>query len=107
MREDGGDKQVKYVYAALLLHSSGKKVDEEALKKVIVATGGQVEEARVKALVASLSEVNIDDALKAAPMFAAAAPAAPAAKPADKKAEPAKSEAAKPAAKAEDKAAKK
>jgi len=72
---------VKYVYAALLLHSSGQKVDEESLKKVIAATGGQVEEARVKALVASLAEVNIDDALKAAPMVAAAAPAAPAEAP--------------------------
>ncbi|MEM2094157.1 MAG: 50S ribosomal protein P1, partial [Candidatus Bathyarchaeia archaeon] len=49
---------MKYVYAALLLHSSGKKVDEEGLRKVIAATGAQVEEARIKALVASLAEVN-------------------------------------------------
>lgn len=75
---------MKYVYAALLLHSSDKPVDEEGLKKVIAATGGQVEEARVKALVASLAEVNIDDALKVAPMVAAAAPAAA---PAEAKAE--------------------
>ena len=66
---------MKYVYAALLLHSSGQKIDEETVKKVVSATGGEVDEARVKALVASLSEVNIEDALKAGPAIAAAAPA--------------------------------
>lgn len=71
---------MKYVYAALLLHSSAQPVTEENVKKVIAATGGQVEEAQVKALVAALSEVNIDEALKSASALAAApvAVAAPA-----------------------------
>ena len=71
---------MKYVYAALLLHSSAQPVTEENVKKVIAATGGQVEEAQVKALVAALSEVNIDEALKSASAMAAApvAVAAPA-----------------------------
>ena len=79
---------MKYVYAALLLHSSAQPVTEENVKKVVTAAGSQVEEAQVKALVAALSEVNIDEALKSASVMAAPvpAPAAPAeAKKEDKK----------------------
>jgi len=70
---------MKYVYAALLLHSSAQPVTEENVKKVVTAAGSQVEEAQVKALVAALSEVNIDEALKSASVMAApvAAPMAP------------------------------
>jgi len=69
---------MKYMYAALLLHSAAQKVDEENMKKVITAAGAKPEEARVKALVAALSEIKIDDALKAAKAapIAVAAPAA-------------------------------
>ena len=68
---------MKYVYAALMLHSWAQPVTEENVKKLVNAAGGQAEEAQVKALVAALSEVNIDEALKAAPVaVAAAAPAA-------------------------------
>ncbi len=63
---------MKYVYAALLLHSSGKKIDEESIRKIIASTGETPDEARVKALVASLSEVDIDQAIKAAPGLTAA-----------------------------------
>jgi large subunit ribosomal protein L12 len=63
---------MKYVYAALLLHSSAQPVTEENVKKVVAASGSQVEEAQVKALVAALSEVNIDEALKSASAMAAA-----------------------------------
>ena len=68
---------MEYVYAALLLHSAGDKVTEDSVKKVLTAAGVKVEEPRVKALVAALSEIKIDDALKAAQtMQVAAAPAA-------------------------------
>ena len=68
---------MKYVYAALLLHSWAQPVTEENVKKVVNAAGGQIEEAQVKALVAALSEVNIDDAVKSAStMMMAPAPAA-------------------------------
>jgi large subunit ribosomal protein L12 len=69
---------MKYMYAALLLHSAAQKVDEENMKKVLTAAGAKPEEARVKALVAALSEVKIDEALKAAKAapIAVAAPAA-------------------------------
>ena len=63
---------MKYVYAALLLHSSGKKIDEESVRKIIASAGETPDEARVKALVASLSEVDIDQAIKAAPGITAA-----------------------------------
>ena len=67
---------MKYVYAALLLHASNKKIDEESVKKIIASTGEAVDEARVKALVASLSEINIDEAIKASPGVAVAPTAA-------------------------------
>ncbi|MGA1793204.1 MAG: 50S ribosomal protein P1 [Thermoplasmatota archaeon] len=71
---------MEYIYGALLLHSAGKKIDENGLKKVLEAAGVAVEPARVKAVVTSLDGVNIEEAMKtavAAP--AAAAPAAAAA----------------------------
>ena len=77
---------MKYVYAALLLHSSGKPIDEKNIKQVLSAAGIETDEARVKSLVASLSEINIDDALKTASAAPAVAPqAAEAAKPAEEK----------------------
>ncbi len=76
---------MKYVYAALLLHSSAQPITEESVKKVVSAAGSQVEEVQVKALVAALSEVNIDEALKSATMMPVAA--APAAAPAESKKE--------------------
>jgi large subunit ribosomal protein L12 len=69
---------MNYVYASLLLHSAGKKVDEEHLKKVISATGEHPDEAKVKALVAALEGVNIEEVISKAamPVAVAAAPAA-------------------------------
>lgn len=68
------------IYAAMLLHKAGKQIDETSVTKVLEAAGITVDAVQVKALVASLSEVNIDEAIKAAPAMMAAAPvAAPAA----------------------------
>jgi large subunit ribosomal protein L12 len=66
------------VYAALLLHKLNKEVNEENLKKVLQAAGAQPDEVKTKALVAALSEVNIDEALKSAVVAPAPAAAAPA-----------------------------
>ena len=66
---------MEYIYAALLLHKLGQDVNEENLKKVISATGAEVNESKVKVLVASLKDVNIDEQLEKA-VLAAAAPAA-------------------------------
>jgi large subunit ribosomal protein L12 len=70
---------MEYVYAALLLHKAGKPVDENGVTTVLKAAGVQVNEARVKALVAALEGVNIDEAIsKAAIAAAPVAAAAPA-----------------------------
>ena len=68
------------IYAAMLLHKAGKEINEDSVTNVLNAAGITVDPIQVKALVASLSEVNIDEAIKAAPAMMAAAPvAAPAA----------------------------
>ena len=67
---------MEYVYAALMLHKLKKDITEENLTAVVKASGGEVNEAQVKSLVASLADVNIEEAIKAAPVAAAAAPAA-------------------------------
>ncbi len=87
---------MEYVYAALLLHKLGQEVNEDNLKKVISATGADVDESKVKVLVTSLKDVDIDEKLANASVAAAApAAAAPAeaAKEEEKKEEP-KAEAA-------------
>ena len=81
---------MEYVYAALMLYKLEKEVNEENVANVVKATGAEVNEAQVKALVASLADVNIEDAIKAAPVAVAAAPAAvdaPAAEGGDEKKE--------------------
>jgi len=68
---------MEYVYAAMLLHKAGQKIEEGSVKKVLEAAGVKPDEARIKALVASLEGVDIDKAVeKAAVAPAAAAPAA-------------------------------
>lgn len=66
---------MEYVYAALLLHKLEKEVNETNLSSVVKASGAEVNEAQVKALVAALADVNIDEAVKAAPVGVAAVPA--------------------------------
>ena len=73
---------MEYVHAAILLHKAGKPVNEENLANVLTAAGVTSDPVRVKALVASLAEVNIDEALKSATTFAPAAAAASAPAPA-------------------------
>jgi large subunit ribosomal protein L12 len=63
---------MEYVYAALTLNESGAEINEENITAVLEAAGVDVEESRVKALVAALEDVDIDEAIETA----AAAPAA-------------------------------
>ena len=67
--------EMEYVYAAMLLHSAGKDIDDKAVGSVLKAAGVEADGARVKALVASLGSVDIDEAMATAPV-ASAAPAA-------------------------------
>ncbi|MEM3556092.1 MAG: 50S ribosomal protein P1 [Candidatus Micrarchaeia archaeon] len=81
---------MEYVYAALLLHSAKQPINEENVAKVVGASGMQVDQAKVKALVSALQGVNIDEAIKQAALPVAAAPAqaaAPEAKKEEKKEE--------------------
>ena len=64
---------MEYVYAALLLHKLKQNITEDSVKNVVKAAGVTPDDVRVKALVAALSEVQIDEALKAAPVAVAAA----------------------------------
>ena len=67
---------MEYVYSALLLHSAGQPITEENVKKVIESVGKTPDESKIKALVASLEGVDIEEAMsKAAVSVAVSAPA--------------------------------
>ncbi|NWK06398.1 50S ribosomal protein P1 [Marine Group I thaumarchaeote] len=70
---------MEYVYAALMLHKLKKEITEENVTSIVKASGAELNEAKVKSLVASLADVDIEEAIKAAPIAAAAPAAAPAA----------------------------
>jgi len=85
---------MEYVYAALMLHKLKKEITEENVTSIVKASGAELNEAKVKSLVASLADVNIEDAIKAAPVAVAAAPAAAPAEGGEGKKEEKKDEAA-------------
>ena len=66
---------MEYIYSAMLLHSAGKEITEEGIKKILTAAGVKADDARIKALTASLDGVNIEEAIKSAAIPVAAAPA--------------------------------
>ncbi len=57
---------MEYVYSAMILHYLGKPINGANVKKVLEAAGAKVDEAKLKALVSSLENVNIDEAIKEA-----------------------------------------
>jgi len=57
---------MEYVYAALILNESGAEINEENLTNVLDAAGVDVEQSRVKALIAALEDVDIDEAVEEA-----------------------------------------
>jgi large subunit ribosomal protein L12 len=57
---------MEYVYAALILNESGEEINEANLTDVLDAAGVDVEESRVKALVAALEDVDISEAVEEA-----------------------------------------
>jgi len=90
---------MEYVYAAMLLHKAGKPINEKSIAEVLKAAEINADPVRVKALVASLAEVDIEEAIKSPSALMAPAPtavaAAPEAKPAEDKKEKKKEEKAK------------
>ena len=90
-----GGEEMEYIYAAMLLHSAGKEINEKNVTSVLKASGVKADKARVKALVAALDGVDIEEAIKqavAAPVATAAPAAAPAAVTEEAPAEEAKEE---------------
>jgi large subunit ribosomal protein L12 len=77
---------MEYIYAAMLLHTTGQEINEENVTKVLEAAGAEADDARVKALIAALEDVDIEEAMEKTAV-AAAAPAAGAAAPAEEKPE--------------------
>jgi len=68
---------MEYIYAALLLHRAGKPVDEAGITNIVKAAGVEVDESKVKTLLASLKGVDIEaEIANAVVASAAAAPVA-------------------------------
>ena len=63
---------MEYVYAALILNESGEEINEENLTSVLDSAGVDVEQSRVKALVAALEDVDIEEAVEEATAVPAA-----------------------------------
>jgi len=63
---------MEYVYTTLLLHETKQEINEESVKKVLSAVNVTADEGKIKALVASLADVNIDEAIKEVPVATAA-----------------------------------
>jgi large subunit ribosomal protein L12 len=57
---------MEYVYAALILHETDEEINEDNLTDVLEAAGVDVEESRVKALVAALEDVDVEEAIETA-----------------------------------------
>lgn len=67
---------MEYVYAALLLNAAEKEINEENVAAILSAAGIDADDARVKALIASLEDVDIEEAIATAAVAAPAAGAA-------------------------------
>ena len=78
---------MEYVYAALILHETDEEINEDNLTGVLEAAGVDVEESRVKALVAALEDVDIEEAIETAAAVPAAGAGAAAADDGDDEAE--------------------
>ena len=65
---------MEYVYAAMLLHSADKEIDEKGVSAVLTAAGVDADSARVKAMVASLGSVDIGEAMATAVAAPVASP---------------------------------
>ena len=76
----------------MMLHSAEKEIDEKAVGAVLKAAGVKADDARVKALVASLASVDIGEAMSQAIAAPAAAATAAAGSSSDAPAEEAAAE---------------
>ncbi len=65
-----------YIYAVLLLHKANKEINEANLKSVLTSAGVSSDDAKLKGLVATLKDINIEDAIAKASVVAAVPAAA-------------------------------
>ena len=66
---------MEYVYASMLIHKLGGKIDEGNIQKVVQAAGGNPDQGKVRALVSALQDIDIDKVIKEASLpVAVAAP---------------------------------
>jgi len=63
---------MQYIHVALALHSAGKDISVDNIKKMLSAVGAKSDESQIKALIAVLEDVDINEAVKSAPVMAAA-----------------------------------
>lgn len=66
---------MELVYAALTLHEADKEINEDNLQEIVDAAGLDIEDTEIKALVAALEDVDIQEAMETA-VATGAAPAA-------------------------------
>jgi len=87
---------MEYIYAVLLLHNLKKEITEENMKRVLDAAGAKADSGQVKAVIAALSGVNIDEVIKesAVAVSAASGPAHKEAKEEEKEEKVSEAEAA-------------
>ncbi|MEM0480803.1 MAG: 50S ribosomal protein P1 [Candidatus Aenigmatarchaeota archaeon] len=85
-------ENMEYVYAALMLYEAKKEITEENLRKVLEAAGIVVDEAKIKSLVESLKNINIEEVIKSATSQPIQVAVAPQAKTEEKKEETKKEE---------------
>ncbi len=67
---------MEYIYAAMLLHTTGEEINEDNVKKVLEAAGAEADDARIKALIAALEDVDIEEAMEKTAVATSAAPSA-------------------------------
>ena len=81
---------MELIYTGLLLHKANKEINEDNVKKVLDAAGIEKPEGDIKATVAALKGVNIDETIKEASVapVAAAQPAGQEAGAKEEKKEP-------------------
>ena len=68
---------MELIHCALLLNKAGKDINESNVKKVLDAVGIKEDEGKIKALVAALEGVDIEEVIKEASVMPVAAIAQP------------------------------
>lgn len=83
---------MEYIYAALIVNETDGEINEDNITSVLEAAGADVEESRVKALIAALDDVDIEEAVDQAAAVPAGGASASAGGAAEAEAEEAETE---------------